>query len=173
MTLEQFNRLPPAQARQALARCCVSRRWIAQLCAERPFASSDDLYEAAGRIWTGLEKADYLEAFEGHPKIGDPGSLRARYAATKLLAAGEQAGALAADEAELAALAAGNRAYEARFGFIFIVCASGKSAAEMLALLECRLTNAPAKELAIAAAEQAKITRLRLEKLLTGNKEHA
>jgi len=166
MTLEQFNQLEPEAAQQSLAQCCVSRRWIARMLAARPFVSSDTLYETADRIWAGLERKDYLEAFGGHPKIGDLASLRARYAGTRQLAAGEQAGALEASEAVLAALAAGNRAYEARFGFIFIVCATGKSAAEMLALLERRLANSPIEELAIAAEEQRKITRLRLEKLL-------
>ena len=109
--------------------------------------------------------ADWLEAFAAHPRIGDLDALRKKFASTANWCAGEQAGVAAADEAVLTALADGNRAYEARFGYIFIVCATGKSAAEMLAILTARLANDPEVELKVATAEQAKITRLRLEKL--------
>lgn len=171
MTLDHFNRLPEPDAEAALRQCCVSTRWIEQLCAARPFASLAELQQQASAIWSTLAMPDYLEAFEGHPRIGDLNSLKAKYANTKQLAAGEQAGAGQASDAVLAALAEGNRAYEARFGFIFIVCASGKSADEMLALLQARLHNPLQQELQIAAAEQDKITRLRLQKMLSSEEE--
>jgi 2-oxo-4-hydroxy-4-carboxy-5-ureidoimidazoline decarboxylase len=131
----------------------------------RPFASADDVLRAATDGETGLTRDDWLEAFAAHPRIGDLDSLRKKFATTADWAGGEQAGVAGADESVIRALADGNRAYEAKFGHIFIVCATGKTAPEMLALLIERLTNDPDTELRIAAAEQAKITRLRLEKL--------
>jgi len=129
----------------------------------RPFASTPALFAAAERHWQELDSADYLEAFSHHPQIGeDLGALKQRFAHTLALSTAEQAGVTAADERTLVALRDANVAYRARFGFIFIVCASGKSAAELLAALLERLANDLARELAIAAAEQAKITRLRL-----------
>ena len=113
-----------------------------------------------------LGEPEWREAFAHHPRIGDMASLRARFASTAGWAADEQRGAAQATEETLAALARGNRVYEERFGCIFIVCATGKSAAEMLALLEARLGNDPEHEMRMAADEQMKITRLRLEKLL-------
>lgn len=134
--------------------------------AARPFASEAALHEAAERVWAGLGREDYLEAFSHHPRIGeDLAALRARFPDSAGWAQGEQAGVARADDATLAALAANNRRYFERFGYIFIVCASGKSAAQMADLLAARLGNAPDVELAIAAREQARITRLRLEKL--------
>ena len=126
--------------------------------AARPFVSRDDLMDRSDRIWRSLQRTDWLEAFAAHPRIGSR--------AANGWAAGEQAAARGADDSVLTRLAARNREYEARFGHIFIVCASGKSAGEMLALLEARLDNEPDAELSIAAEEQRKITRLRLDKLL-------
>jgi 2-oxo-4-hydroxy-4-carboxy-5-ureidoimidazoline decarboxylase len=165
MNVAALNALPPADARAALLRCCGSRRWADALLARRPFASTADLLAAADEVWAGLDRADWLEAFAAHPRIGDLDGLRKKFAATADWSAGEQAGVAGAGEAVLRELAEGNRRYEERFGHIFIVCATGKTAAEMLRLLRERLPNAPAAELAVAAAEQAKITRLRLEKL--------
>jgi OHCU decarboxylase len=125
---------------------------------ERPFAIPGRVREAADRIWRGLARQDWLEAFRSHPRIGDRSATGRE--------AEEQAGAKSAPSEILEALAVGNRAYEARFGYIFIVCASGKSAPQMLAQLEARLGNDPETELAVAAEEQRKITQLRLEKLL-------
>ena len=135
--------------------------------AHRPFADAAALFALADACWAGLSRDDWLEAFAHHPRIGDVEGLRTRFANTRAWAAGEQAGTASASEAVLQALTEGNRAYEARFGYIFIVCATGKSAEEMLGLLHARLPNDPAAELPIAAEEQRKITRLRLEKLLT------
>ena len=110
----------------------------------------------------------WREAFTHHPRIGDVAVLRERFASTAVWARGEQAGVAAADERTLAALAEGNRAYEARFGYVFIVCATGLKADQMLAMLNARLSNDAETEMRIAAEEQMKITRLRLEKLLDG-----
>lgn len=166
MTIDQLDQLDDAAARAALERCCGARRWVERVCAARPYRDPAALEVAVERAFAGLERADWLEAFAHHPRIGDLESLRVKYASTAAWAGEEQRGAAAADEEALLALAAGNRAYEERFGYIFIVCATGKSAAEMLALLRARLTNPPEREIRIAAGEQKKITRLRLSKLL-------
>lgn len=130
----------------------------------RPFGNIKQLLAVAREVWFALEPADWKEAFAAHPKIGDRDSLRNRFPETGHLAAGEQAGVDGAAEDVLSALAEGNLAYERRFGFIFIVCASGKTAAQMLEMLRTRLSNDPATELLIAAEEQAKITAIRLAK---------
>lgn len=166
MNLEAFNALPDAEAREILQGCCVSHRWVGGMMAGRPYATAADLRDAAIRVWESLGKPDWLEAFEGHPKIGDVASLKARYASTEHLAAAEQAGMAAADDEIIERLATGNARYEKRFGFIFIVCATGKSAAEMCALLEERLASDRSQELRVAAGEQLKILLIRLEKLL-------
>jgi 2-oxo-4-hydroxy-4-carboxy-5-ureidoimidazoline decarboxylase len=161
-----LNQARASDAAAALRRCCGSERWVQALLAARPYASSPELYALAEQVWRSLSTDDYLEAFSQHPQIGENlSALRQRFATTASLSAREQAGVAEADEAVLLALREGNRAYRERFGFIFIVCASGKSAQEMLALLEARIENDRGTELALAAAEQAKITRLRLEGL--------
>ncbi len=133
--------------------------------ARRPFGSHEALLAAAREDWSALSADDWREAFGHHPKIGDRDALRARFAATRHLAAAEQAGVDSASDAVLDALAAGNREYEAKFGFIFIVCATGRAADEMLTLLRDRLANEPGQEIRIAAEEQARITAIRLERL--------
>ena len=168
MSIEAFNGLPADQARETLERCCGAGRWVAQVLARRPFATFEDLLIAADEAFATMEPADWLEAFSHHPKIGDLESLRTKFPATAEWASGEQAGVTMARETTLAALAEGNRAYEEKFGHIFVVCATGKSADEMLARLEERLPNEPEEELAAAATEQMKITHLRLHKLLGG-----
>lgn len=167
MTLAQLNALDEPRAREELARCCGARRWAARMAAGRPFPSKEALAATADSIWAALGPADWREAFARHPRIGDKEALRRKFAATASWTAGEQAAATTASETVLDALAAGNAEYERRFGHIFIVCATGKSAEEMLALLRARLANAPEAELRVAAGEQAKITRIRLEKLLS------
>jgi 2-oxo-4-hydroxy-4-carboxy-5-ureidoimidazoline decarboxylase len=166
VTHDQLNRLDDAAARAAFERCCGARRWVDRMCGGRPFRDQAALLAAADRAFEGLERVDWLEAFAHHPRIGDMASLRAKYASTAAWAGEEQRGAAAAGEDTLAALADGNRAYEQRFGYIFILCATGKSADEMLAMLRARMPNPPEREIRIAAEEQMKITRLRLEKLL-------
>ncbi len=163
MTLTQFNALSADEARAALSRCCGSARWASRMAAARPFANQQALAQAARRIWLELGLDDWRQAFLHHPRIGD---VQANFAVTGGWAEAEQAGALGATAEVLAELAAANRAYEERFGHLFLVCASGKSATEMLALLRARLGNDPAEELSVAAGEQQKITELRLEKLL-------
>ena len=134
--------------------------------ARRPFADMETLRGAADEVWSQLSSADYLEAFAQHPQIGaELASLREKFASTSTWASGEQAGLRSADESTILALRDENLAYLRRFGHIFIVCASGKSAPEMLSLLRARLNNSAADELVIAAHEQSKITKLRLEKL--------
>lgn len=157
---EKLDAMDEAGAREALSRCCGARRWVEGMLAHRPFGSWEGLMRAADEVWEGMEREDVLEAFAAHPRIGaDMESLRERWSAQ------EQSGVAGASEETLRALRDANLRYEARFGHIFIVCATGRTAGEMLALLEERLHNAPDEELRIAAAEQAKITRIRLEKL--------
>jgi 2-oxo-4-hydroxy-4-carboxy-5-ureidoimidazoline decarboxylase len=133
-----------------------------------PFDSTAALHGAADSVWESLARADYLEAFRGHPRIGASlEALEAKFEATAGWSASEQGAVNGADRATLEALRDGNTAYESRFGFIFIVCATGKTAAEMLALLQARIGNEPDAEMRIAAAEQSKITKIRLEKLAT------
>lgn len=153
------------EAAAALLRCSGSTRWVDRVLDARPFASLADLHAAAEAAWPGLDRADYLEAFAHHPRLGaDPARLHERFA-TAEWSAQEQSGVARADEATLEALRAGNATYEARFGFVFLACATGKSAREVLSLLEQRIGNDPDTELGIAAAELVKITRLRLERL--------
>jgi 2-oxo-4-hydroxy-4-carboxy-5-ureidoimidazoline decarboxylase len=167
VTTAELNALPEDAARAELRRCCGSARWAALTAAARPYADKAAVLAASRAAWAKTAEADWLEAFSHHPRIGGKDALRAKFAATKAWSAGEQSGAAAAPEAVLDALARGNADYEAKFGFIFIVCATGKSAAEMLSLLEERLPHGRAEELRIAAGEQAKITDIRLEKLLS------
>lgn len=142
--------------------CCGSARWIERMLAERPYGSTGRALRLARDEWFSLEPADWQEAFGHHPRIGDLEALRERFPASGSLSAAEQAGVTAAEAGTLAALLEGNRAYEARFGYIFIVCASGRSAAEMLGILRGRLDNDPGAEIRIAAEEHAKICERRL-----------
>ncbi|UPT73229.1 MAG: 2-oxo-4-hydroxy-4-carboxy-5-ureidoimidazoline decarboxylase [Elusimicrobiota bacterium] len=167
MTLAELNALTDARAREELLRCCGCERWAADVAAGRPYESKEALLEAADAAWDNADRSELLEAFAHHPRIGGKDALRAKFAATSAWARGEQSGAASADEATLDALAAGNAEYEAKFGHIFIVCATGKSAAQMLDMLKARLPASSEAELRTAAGEQAKITKIRLEKLLS------
>jgi OHCU decarboxylase len=131
----------------------------------RPFENVEDLLNKADREWWSLSERDWLEAFRAHPRIGE--QVAAQSKAAQEWSAQEQLGAKDASPARMAALAVGNRKYEERFGFIFIICATGKTSDEMLAALNSRLRNELQSELRIAAEEQRKITRLRLKKLLS------
>jgi 2-oxo-4-hydroxy-4-carboxy-5-ureidoimidazoline decarboxylase len=158
-----------ADAEAMLVRCCGSRRWVDAMLARRPFGSDDALFRAADEAWAAARAEDIREALAHHPRIGeDLDVLRQRFASTARWSASEQSSVGNADEATLLALRDGNRVYEDRFGHTFVVCATGKTAAEMLDLLRARLPNDPDTELMVAAAEQAKITRIRLQKLATG-----
>ena len=161
-TWQAIDDAAPEVARQLLARACGSSRWVEQMMDRRPFGGRAALLSAARTVWDALDERAWREAFTHHPKIGDRDALRARFPATHALSAREQAGVDGATDAVLDALADGNRRYEARFGYIFIVCASGLGAGEMLSMLHLRLSNDPAREILLAAAEQAKITALRL-----------
>jgi len=166
MSLETLNNANAAQASHSFMQCCTSTAWVNAMVAARPFTDAVTLKRKADLIWKTMTEADYLEAFEGHPQIGNVETLRAKYANTKALASGEQSSVNEASEQVLLDLAKGNADYFKKFGFIFIVCATGKSAAQMLALLQARLPNDKATELTNSAEEQRKIFHLRLEKLL-------
>ena len=167
MTLSEFNNLPTPALAEALQTCCGSTAWVKNMLAAFPVSDAETLMDEANTAWNRLGETDWREAFTHHPKIGgDVEALRAKFASTSVWAEGEQASVKQASQETLEALATGNEDYERRFGYIFIVCATGKTAAEMLALLQARLPNKPEDEILIAAGEQNKITRLRLEKLL-------
>jgi OHCU decarboxylase len=158
MTLDDLNALAFIEAEGMFLRCCGSRRWADLMAWARPFATRDALHRAADRIWWSLDPHDWREAFAAHPRIGERSGTR--------WSLQEQSGAHSAPEATRAELEAVNAAYEARFGYIFIVCATGKTGDEMLAIAAERLRNDADTELRVAATEQAAITRLRLEKLV-------
>ena len=166
MTLHEFNILPKEKLMEELTKCCGSSAWVQKML---PFIPADDmveLLEDAENEWWKCSQSDWKEAFSHHPKIGNTDSLREKFASTANWASGEQSGVKNASEETIKALAVGNKLYEERFGFIFIVCASGKSAEEILAILQERLQHEKDEEIVIAADEQNKITKLRIEKLL-------
>lgn len=165
IAIERINRLDEEAFRTELHRCCGSARWVELMLARRPFPDDAALLKAAEEIWFSLSREDWLEAFSQHPKIGDIENLREKFQNTQQWAKNEQGAMERASEETIKRLAAANQAYENRFGYIFIVCASGKSAEEMLAILQNRLGNEPPEELQIAAREQSNITSLRLRKL--------
>jgi OHCU decarboxylase len=168
-SLHSLNSLSLAEAEKELLKCCGSKEWAQRLLAERPFESLADLSAKAERVWWTLEPRDWLEAFHSHPKIGEKKAVTATTPEAQRWSADEQAGINSSAPATVHALADLNRVYEDKFGFIFIVCASGKSSEEMLAMLRERLENDRDEELRIAAGEQARITQLRLSKLLAGS----
>ncbi len=163
--LAALNAMDASAAAAALMRCCGSRRWADQMTAQRPFQSWAQVHGLAEWTWWRLDERDWREAFTHHPRIGaDPEKLAERFAETARWSGDEQAGMATAGDAVIQALAEGNIAYEERFGYIFIVCASGLSADQMLAKLDQRMPHTPENEIRIAAGEQAKITALRLDK---------
>lgn len=166
ISLTEFNQLSNADATQALLGCCTSERWAHLVVTNRPYASFEALLTASDEAWSQMTESDYLQAFEGHPQIGNVETLKEKYRHTLGDASHEQSAVNEADDTTLEALAQGNRDYLNKFGFIFIVFATGKSAQQMLDLLLARLPNSREQELANAAAEQNKITRLRLGKLI-------
>jgi OHCU decarboxylase len=161
-----LNSLSHINAEAEFLKCCGCRNWASAMTAARPFANVDELLTGADNIWRSLSSEDWLEAFRAHPKIGEKKSAAAQSEDARKWSAQEQSGINYAAATTMAGLAAGNRKYEQRFGFIFIVCATGKSSEEMLAILQARLQNDAETEIAAAAEEQRKITRIRLEKLL-------
>ena len=168
LTLQQFNTLSQEKATSCLLTCCTSTSWAQEVANARPFTDIDALLTHSNEAWqqAQMTEANLLEAFDGHPQIGNVDSLKEKYRNTQDSAAHEQSGANDAEDDVITALAQGNQDYLDKFGFIFIVFATGKSAQQMLDLLLARLPNDRATELVNAATEQNKITRLRLQKLL-------
>ena len=167
MTLDTLNTLPKSEALEQFAICCGASKWVEEITAFRPFQHKNELFDLTEKIWFSLNSEDWLEAFSHHPKIGDIDLLRKKFQKIKSWSEKEQSGIQEAGENILKDLAESNRLYEEKFGYIFIVCATGKSAEEMLILLKVRLENDPEAELLIAAKEQNKITQLRLDNLLS------
>ncbi len=169
ITLDTLNTLAEKEAYTQLEQCCVSRTWVTQMIASRPFQSHKALVNKAASIWYDhCAEADFKEAFTGHPKIGNVESLKEKFAHTASWAGNEQAKVAEASTETIEALAAANMEYENKFGYIFIVSASGKSADEMLAIINARLQHSPEDELYVAMNEQHKITVIRLAKLVDG-----
>ncbi len=167
MSIEELNNLPKPVFLNEMKICCASSRWMNEMYSLRPFSGMKDLMEKADKAWQSAGEEDWLEAFSHHPKIGDLESLEKKFNSTKELAGLEQSSVKTATSDTLQALADGNKEYEKKFGFIFIVCATGKSADEMLQLLNNRIVNNRAEEIRTAAAEQHKITILRLKKIIS------
>lgn len=164
--LNLFNALPSQEAQNELLKCCGSKRWAQQMELRRPFAAVEELIQSAEKIWWSLDSDDWLEAFRSHPKIGEKKAAQQTSAAAVAWSGREQAGVSQASDAAMKLLAELNHRYEEKFGFIYIVCATGKSSEELLEILRRRLPNDPDRELRTAAAEQAQITKLRLSKLI-------
>jgi len=169
MTLKEFNSISKEEAFSALEKCCVSKTWIDKFNTCRPFSSENELIKTAASIWyNDCSSEDFKEAFTGHPKIGDVESLQQKFSNSKEWAEGEQEKVSEANLEIIKDLAEANTIYEAKFGYIFIVSASGKSALEMLAIIKARLQNSKEEELFVAMNEQHKITVIRLNKLIDG-----
>jgi OHCU decarboxylase len=152
---------------KTLLQCCGSRRWAREMALAQPYQSPETLIAKANDIWWSLDPEDWLEAFRSHPKIGEKKAAAPVSDQSRQWSGQEQAGVRNASQETVDALAELNHAYEQKFGFIFIICATGKTSEEMLSALRQRLDNDPATELPVAAAEQSKITELRLKKLIT------
>ena len=165
MNLADLNQGDREQARIELLKCCGSNNWVNNILAARPFSSVAQLHVQAETIWLDLGKDDYLEAFASHPKIGES-KVPEKAKNTENWTRKEQAGILSASDPVKLKLEKHNYKYEKKFGYIFIVCATGKSAEEMLEMLQHRLENSAPIELNIAAYEQNKITLLRLNNML-------
>lgn len=166
--LERLNALSEGEAEAEFLKCCGSERWARRLARERPFDDLPALLARADAIWWALDTQDWLEAFSHHPKIGEKESAREQAEVARQWSVEEQSGTdVAAAETKLE-LAAANREYERKFGYIYIVCATGKTADEMLSILKERLRNDAGRELRVAAEEQRRITHLRLQKLTSG-----
>ena len=165
VVLDRWNSLEAADAAREVLPCCGSRVWAESLANPRPYANPDELFASSDAIWWALTQQDWQEAFDSHPPIGQQHAKSATAESLKW-SSEEQRAAMALDEAVKAALADGNRRYEEKFGRIFIVCASGRSGAEILEILEWRMQNPPDLELLEAAEQQRQITQLRLRRWL-------
>ena len=165
--LAQWNGLPADEAAQQILPCCGSKAWARGVAARRPVADEATLLAASDEIWRGLRASDWIEAFSTHPRIGESEAPKTASAQSAAWSAQEQRDAASPQDAVALALAEGNRAYEERFGRLFIICATGKSASQILDHLRRRLENDSDTELREAAEEQRKITNLRLKKWLS------
>ncbi len=166
-TLQELNHKSEESFKKELYLCCSSSKWVDHMLVCRPFLSEAALFQVADEAWFSLEKQDWLEAFSHHPRIGASlDALREKYASTQKWASQEQSSVAQASDEVLKKLQAANIEYEKKFGHVFLICATGKTADEMLSALELRIQNLPEVELKNAAIEQSKITRIRLEKLL-------
>ena len=165
MTIAEFDHLPTENKKAFLLQCCGSPVWVDKMITVFPVEDLVELLEAAEEKWDECNEEEWREAFDHHPKIGDINSLKEKFANTAQWAAGEQSGVNSAAENVMHELAKANEEYEKKFGTIFIVCATGKSAEQMLGILQERLNNSKQEEIIIAAVEQNKITKIRLEKL--------
>ncbi len=164
--IDDINNSSAKNIKEAFLKCCASEKWADLLTNSRPFEDMVDLFSKSKNIW--FEKCrpgDWLQAFTAHPKIGDIDSLAKKYSNTKSWSSHEQSGVDSASMETLKELADKNKIYEEKYGYIFIVCATGKSAEEMLSILTNRLKNEPEDELKIAMQEQHKITEIRLRKM--------
>jgi 2-oxo-4-hydroxy-4-carboxy-5-ureidoimidazoline decarboxylase len=166
--LARWNALLPEGAVREILPCCGSRTWAASMASKRPIREEAGLLAAANEIWRGLSKVDWLEAFQSHPRIGESSAEQNAESKMSAWSVQEQQKAGTADDAVKNALKRGNRDYEQKFGRIFIVCATGKSASEILEILRRRLHNDEATELRQAAEEQRQIMNIRLKKWLAG-----
>lgn len=165
LSVATFNNLPADQAADLLLKCNGSRAWVAAMMTNRPFKDVDALFASAEQAWNRLQRSDKIEGFNHHPRIGDLASLKKKFSLSSDWSKSEQSAVASASDSVLLELHERNLEYEQKFGFIFIVCATGKGAAEMLDLLKARMSNGPEEEFGVAASEHAKITKLRLEKV--------
>lgn len=156
----RLNSMSRPELTDTLLLACQSRRWAERVGAARPFTNEQHLLHEADRVWQELDPADWLEALHGHPRIGEDGGSSQEFSTA------EQAGMADADQSVRAAIAEGNRVYEARFGHVFLISAAGRSPQDILANLQARLNNDATLEVQIAAQEHRRITRLRLQQLL-------
>ncbi len=164
-SLKAINSLEKKESINGFKKCCGSTKWATSMTVARPFESINSLYQKADQIWFNLNNEDWMEAFSHHPRIGaNIETLREKFKNTAQWSNDEQKGIQSATDETLLALQKGNLEYEKKFGHIFLICASGKSAKEMLDSLLERMKNDIKSELKIAITEQSKITKLRLEK---------
>lgn len=165
--LTRWNQLSVQEATQDILACCGSEAWARELAARRPIPDETTLVAASDEIWGRLSPEDWLQAFSTHPRIGERQAPVEASTKSATWSPQEQRSVSAADESVQVALAQANREYEQRFGRVFIVCATGKSAPEMLDILRQRLQNDDPEELHEASEEQRKITNIRLKKWLS------
>lgn len=168
--LRDLNALPTAEAHAAFLHTCGSTAFAAAMTEARPFASLEDAKEKARAVWKSLSRQDWDEAFRAHPEIGGKKAEGPQTVTSATWSSGEQSKVGDASSDTRAELAAVNAKYRETFGRIYIVCATGRTAEELLAIAKARLANDPETEVAVAAEEQSKITELRLEKLVFGRK---